>query len=53
MSGVDGVPLATCDFREEKYDTLFGEVVSAAADARVLSKAAGSLMMINSIHYIT
>lgn len=35
MSGVDGVPLATCDFCTRKYDTLFGEVVSAAADARV------------------
>lgn len=33
--GVDGVPPATCDFCATKYDTLFGEVVSAAADARV------------------
>ena len=35
MSGVDGVSPATCDFCARKYDTLFGEVVSAAADARV------------------
>ena len=35
MSGVDGVSIATCDFCARKYDTLFGEVVSAAADARV------------------
>ncbi len=35
MSGVDGVSPATATSAQEKYDTLFGEVVSAAADARV------------------
>ena len=53
MSGVDGVSPATlpCNFAQEKYDTLFGEVVSAAAHG-YLSKAAGSLMMISSIRCI-
>jgi hypothetical protein len=34
MSGLDGVSPAACNGAQEKYDTLFGEVVSAAADER-------------------
>lgn len=35
MSGVDGVSIATCDFCARRIRHAVGEVVSAAADARV------------------
>jgi hypothetical protein len=47
MSGVDGVPVITRYLRGGKYDTLFGEVVSAAADDARSSPDAGSLTGIN------
>lgn len=34
MPGVDGVSFTPVTAAAEKYDTLFGEVVSAAADER-------------------
>lgn len=34
MSGTDGCRLLPATAAQEKYDTLFGEVVSAAADER-------------------